>query len=115
MLIFNPERVFALRGIAGKVGYLVRQGLSYPLARRLIEGDGLSVRFKNVELLCVLLNCTPNDLFEWRPTEKDQVGENHALNQLKRAALSPDLQQLIKDIPADKFEEVAALLQEMKK
>lgn len=41
-----------------------RMGLSYQNISRIMDGETDGIRFKNLENLCKLLECTPNDLFE---------------------------------------------------
>lgn len=38
--------------------------LSYKNLSNLINNETISIRFENIERLCKVLNCTPNDLFE---------------------------------------------------
>lgn len=38
--------------------------LSYKNLSSLINNETISIRFDNIERLCKVLNCTPNDLFE---------------------------------------------------
>ena len=41
-----------------------RMGLSYQNISKIMDGETEGIRFKNLENLCKLLECTPNDLFE---------------------------------------------------
>ena len=49
----------------GKTKYwLYKQlGMSYQNFSRMVNGQTKSIRYENIEVLCQLLECTPNDLF----------------------------------------------------
>lgn len=50
----------------GKTKYwLYKQlGMSYQNFNRMINNQTKSIRYENIETICLLFNCTPNDLFE---------------------------------------------------
>ena len=49
----------------GKTKYwLYKQlGMSYQNFSRMVNNETKSIRYENIEVMCLLLNCTPNDLF----------------------------------------------------
>lgn len=49
----------------GKFKYwLYKQlSMSYQNVNRIINNETVSIRFETIETLCLLLNCTPNELF----------------------------------------------------
>ncbi|MCC8164666.1 MAG: helix-turn-helix transcriptional regulator [Planctomycetes bacterium] len=51
----------------GKTKYWVYKQLnmSYQNFNRMVNNETKSIRYENIETLCLLLNCTPNDLFEF--------------------------------------------------
>ena len=50
----------------GKTKYwLYKQlGMSYQNFNKMINNETQSIRYENIETICLLLNCTPNDIFE---------------------------------------------------
>lgn len=38
-------------------------GMSYQNFNRMVNNETKSIRCENIETMCLLLNCTPNDLF----------------------------------------------------
>lgn len=50
----------------GKTKYwLYKQlGMSYQNFNKMINNQTKSIRYENIETICLLLNCTPNDIFE---------------------------------------------------
>lgn len=59
-------RVWELLEKNGKTKYwLYKQlGMSYQNFNRMVNNQTKSIRYENIETLCLLLNCTPNELFE---------------------------------------------------
>ena len=49
----------------GKTKYwLYKQlGMSYQNFNRMVNNQTKSIQYENIETICLLLNCTPNDLF----------------------------------------------------
>ena len=50
----------------GKTKYwLYKQlGMSYQNFNKMINNETKSIRYENIETICLLLECTPNELFE---------------------------------------------------
>ena len=50
----------------GKTKYwLYKQlGMSYQNFSKMVNNETKSIRYENIETLCLLFNCTPNDLFD---------------------------------------------------
>lgn len=50
----------------GKTKYwLYKQlGMSYQNFSRMVNNQTRSISYENIETMCLLLNCTPNELFE---------------------------------------------------
>lgn len=59
-------RVLELLEERGKTKYwLYKQlGMSYQNFNKMVNGQTKSIRYDNIETICLLLSCTPNDLFE---------------------------------------------------
>ncbi|MBP3660802.1 MAG: helix-turn-helix transcriptional regulator [Oscillospiraceae bacterium] len=59
-------RVLELLEQQGKTKYwLYKQlGMSYQNFSRMVNNETKSIRYENIETMCLLLNCTPNELFE---------------------------------------------------
>ena len=50
----------------GKTKYWLykQMNMSYQNFSRMVNNETKSIRYENLEILCQLLNCTPNDLLE---------------------------------------------------
>ena len=57
--------VLRLLEAQGKTKYwLYKQlGMSYQNFSKMVNNETKSIRYENIETMCLLLNCTPNDLF----------------------------------------------------
>ena len=57
--------VLRLLNQKGKTKYwLYKQlGMSYQNFSRMVNNETKSIRYENIETLCLLLDCTPNDRF----------------------------------------------------
>ena len=42
-------------------------GIGYSTVQRLYNDTVLSIEIKNLDKLCFALDCTPNDIFEFKP------------------------------------------------
>lgn len=59
-------RVLELLNKNGKTKYwLYKQlGMSYQNFNKMVNNETKSIRYENIETLCLLFNCSPNELFE---------------------------------------------------
>ena len=57
--------ILSLLKAKGKSKYwLYKQlGMSYQNFNRMVNNETKSIRYENIEILCQLLECTPNELF----------------------------------------------------
>lgn len=60
-------RVLELLEEQGKTKYSIYKQLdmSYQNFNKMVNNQTASIRYENIEALCVLLNVTPNELFEF--------------------------------------------------
>jgi DNA-binding Xre family transcriptional regulator len=114
MLVFNINRIMALRGIHQRYGFLVKKGFHRTVAANLANNRAANIKLAHLEKLCRLLNCTPNELFEFKSDANEMFPENHALNKLKREVNVPTVTQIMKEIPVEKLRRVEELLLRMK-
>ena len=64
-------RVIELLEQHGKTKYwLYKQlGMSYQNFSKMINNETKSIRYENIETLCLLFDCQPNELFEFSENE----------------------------------------------
>ena len=116
MLTYNFRRLFTARGIVKPFTYLVSVGYSENFATRVVNSRIDKMNLKDVEKLCELLICTPNDLLEWTPTGQNAIIDPHPLVSLRRTGSISQLNQLLNAVPLNKLGAIEALIkQELKK
>jgi DNA-binding Xre family transcriptional regulator len=111
MLYLNIKRMMRLRGVDSHYHLLLKLGFVPSTARSFLSGEIVLIKLEQLEKLCLALNCTPNDLLEWRPEASQTVSETHSMNSLKRPA-EKDLPKLLSEIPMDKLEQILDILQD---
>lgn len=113
MLSLNVKRMMRLRGVENHYHLMLELGFVPSTARAFLSGEIVLIKLEQLEKLCVALNCTPNDLLEWRPNASQNVSETHSMNGLKRSA-DKDLPKLLSEIPPEKFAQIIEILQQNK-
>ena len=110
MLTFNFTRVFKSRGIDKPFSYLVKSGYSDNFATRVVNNRIEKMNLKDVEKLCELLQCTPNDLLQWNPSKEDENNEKHPLYSIKRSDKVVQLTKVLSSVPLDKLHEIENMI-----
>ncbi len=110
MLLLNIQRILKARGIDQVYTFLVKSGFVPFTAHKYKNSKVEHIRLDHIERLCILLNCTPNELFEWIPNDLLDDKPNHPLQKIRRRDKRLNLLKMIADIPVDKFDEVEKFL-----
>jgi DNA-binding Xre family transcriptional regulator len=114
MLYFNIKRLLNLRGIDKHYAFLVKNGFVSQTATNLANNGIGHIKPAQMEKLCVLLNCTPNDLFSWKPDDEQTATENHPLAPLHRDKQSSErLDEMLKSLPVSKIGRLAEMIDEL--
>ncbi len=113
MLYFNLTRLLKLRGVERPYSWLVVNGFVPQTAVRWAKNDIGYMRPAQMEKICLLLNCTPNDLFDWREDGKTVVHDTHALRTLIKHAPDTTIQTTLRELPLDKLEKLGEMLAEL--
>jgi DNA-binding Xre family transcriptional regulator len=79
-IVLNLKPVFAARNIVHPYAYLLKIGINTTTANKMLKGEAIQLNFNQMTLLCVNLNCTPNDLFALREMS---LPSHHELNKIK--------------------------------
>ena len=109
MLTFNFTRIFKARNIDKPFRFMVKHGYSGNFATRIVNNRPRVLNLIEVERLCVLFQCTPNDLLQWNPTSAD-LSEKHPLDILKRNNKAVELTSMLRNVPLDKLESIEELI-----
>jgi DNA-binding Xre family transcriptional regulator len=115
MVKLNFNRIMKGRAIERPYSYLVKAGFSRNISIRMIAGTVRVLRLENLERLCLLFQCTPNDLFEWIPGREITDAEFHPLKSLIRTENMVDLRIALNALPYEKLAEVEKFIAEKTK
>ena len=114
MLYFDIKRLLDLRGIENPYTFFIKNGFISQTATNLSNDRVGHVKPEQLEKLCLLLNCTPNDLFGGVADNDALVPENHALRTLAKPKTA-SFTQMVKDLPAEKLSQLESVINELKK
>ena len=113
MLYFSIKRLMELRGIDKPYAFLVKNGFVSQTATNMINNRLGRITPEQMERLCLILNCTPNDLFDWRQNENTSVSDNHALRSLVKEK-TPSVAQMVKDLSVEKLSKLHDIINDLK-
>ena len=115
MLKFNFQRILKARGIDRPFTHLVELGFQRSAASRMNSGKIKSMSLKELERLCELFECTPNDLLEWVPGKFAEDSENHPLGELIRKESPMNIKAILSAMPVAHIAEIEKFIQEKAK
>lgn len=72
----------------------------------------LRLNLKELEKLCLLLRCKPNDFCEWIPEKGLKVDADHPINRIKKSDKVVDLIQTLNSIPLGYLDEIQEVIEE---
>ena len=114
MLKWKFKRMCTMRGIKKPYSFFIKLGISHTLASNMATDKLNKILLRHLEDTCLELNCTPNDLLDWVPSDKKQDTPDTALYALKKGDKADDAAELLSKLPAKKLEELARMLREGK-
>ena len=97
MIRLRIKQLMKERGILHPHKELMAAGISDRVAGKYLKGEKRWILHTHVEILCRLLRCVPNDLYEWVP---DQPADDYPENTLQiiKQRETLDTQKLLKDM-----------------
>jgi DNA-binding Xre family transcriptional regulator len=110
MLYINPKPIFQTRNIQNPFRFLVKSGISPGVAHRITSGEIRAIRLDHIETVCAVLNCSPNDIFNWVKDSKHELPESHPLQKLKPNPNAQNLSESFRTLPIEKLNEFAQML-----
>ena len=112
MLRYNFQRILKARGIEKPVVYLSSVGFSVNFATKVTNNRVVRINLRELERLCLILQCTPNDFYEWIPDKDVQTSSSHPLNAIKKSEKVIDLTKMLNSIPLGYLEEIESVINE---
>lgn len=114
MLTLDLKPIFRQRGIEKPYTLMVKSGISPQSATKILNAKTRIFRLDHIEIICNILNCTPNDLLAWTPDKNVILSESHSLTKLKRDEKSFQLQDTLKTMTLEQLNQIAALINQQK-
>lgn len=118
MLILNTRELTNRRGIKHAYKFLRENGFSKHKIRLFHTGKCNNIKLKDLEKLCEIFNCTPNDIFNWKPDIESKLAANHQLHKLEKKT-GVNLAEITTDMSNEEVEDfskrIEALKNDMKK
>lgn len=113
MLYFNFARIFELKGIKRPFSYLTSLGYSTSNAGKITTGRIYQINTDRIEKICLDLNCTPNDILDFRPNPNNHLPDDHALHSLTKTELSKEINAKINTLSIEKIEQIHDIIKNM--
>lgn len=114
MLRIDIKRIARKKGKLDAVKFLVLKGYEKQKAWRMASGRVKVWDLKDIEKLCEIFQCTPNDLFVLEP-EKGKIYDNkHPLQSLIRFNEAYDVLSFLSSEPIEKIKEIEEELKRRK-
>ena len=115
MLILNVLALLESKGITNPQRHLVVNGLPYYTVSRLVNNKTTTISYATMEKLCLLCNCTLDDLFVWVPDEAMANAENYILQKIKAKPKAPNPLERIKKLPLKKLQALQEFIDKLEK
>lgn len=112
MIQYNFDRVFRARGIERPFTFLKQAGFSDNFATKVKNNRVLRLNLRELEKLCLILRCTPNDFCEWVQDKDTQVDSDHPINSIKRSDKVVDMIKTLNSIPLGQLDEIESIIKE---
>ncbi len=79
-------------------------------ANNLLNNKIRNIRFDHLEKICILLNCTPNDLMAWQENAHTILHNNHPLKQMQHKPEEDNLYHTLRGLPLQELKHIAGLV-----
>jgi len=112
MLKLNLSRILKIKGIDKPFSHYMSLGYSRGTASKMSQNAIITFTPEKLERYCIEFNCTPNDLFEYKPSTKNPLPQNHPLMALKREEKTAEINALLHNLPMEKIQELANLIKQ---
>lgn len=78
-ILLHIQPILSARNIVHPAAYLIKIGIGNNVANKMLKGEAVQINLRQLTVLCLHLNCTPNDLFALRDMN---LPTNHQLQVL---------------------------------
>ncbi len=111
----NVSSLLRGRGIENPGKFLTSNGIPYHTVNRLLMNKVRNVTYETLERLCLICNCTPDELFVWTADADSAVADDHALQKLKPKVAVPSPVERIKKMSPAKLKKLQEFMDGLEK
>lgn len=115
MLILNVKALLESRGHGQPQAFLRGHGFSNYTLCRIFTNKTVSITYATLEKLCLLCQCTPDELFVWVPDEGTPVPPEHPMHKLKPKPKVANPVERIKRLSPAKLKELQEVLDRLER
>lgn len=115
MLKLNAKPLFAAKAIDKPNAFLRNNGFGTDTASDIVTGKVRRLSFDRLEKLCLVLNCTPHDIFEWEPDASLVDPKKYELSKLIKEKKVVVLSEELRGLTLAQVEEVHKFVESKKK
>ncbi len=113
MIYLNLKRLFDAKGIENPNQYLWKNGFTRHTVHRLLHNKTGSISFAQLEKLCVLFKCSPNELLSWYTDDQTNKAGEQFLQPLVHETNKGNINQILKQLPAGKLNDLRRFLDDL--
>ncbi len=95
------------------VYFLTKHGVGYNTSRKIMSNTLKEIKLKTLFDVCLLLNCTPNDLLDIPDKAMQQMPPHHPLRALKKSNAIDHTTDYLKTLPIDKLDEAKEMIKKL--
>lgn len=109
MITLYIKEMLKLKNLKPTASTLVKMGMTWITANNMLNNQAKSISFENLEKICIGLNCTPNELFNFIPDKKG-LGPDYVLHEIKKQVSPLSLQDVLQRMPMKELIEKTKIL-----
>ena len=113
MIHLHLAPILQARAISKPFAYLRGKGFTHNAAHRLLN-DPIVLNLHYLEQLCVLLNCSPNDILLYTPSADSNLPASHPLQKLKAKPAAGNIISELRSLPPEALEKLWAVIGDLK-
>ncbi len=105
-LVLNIQHICAVKNIDRPFTFLRKAGFTHNTASMLANNQITSINLAHIERLCIIFNCTPNDLFDYKITQPVEQLKGNPLTAIIKNQQPVNFNELVRNLPLDKLKEI---------
>jgi DNA-binding Xre family transcriptional regulator len=111
MLTIDINHHVSLRGYDNASQFLRRNGFSNWISHKLTHHQLTNISLRELEQLCTLFRCTPNDLLKWQPEKNEKDAASHPLHALNKKGVD---ENMMSTLTYEQLKEISKIVAEKK-